>query len=84
MSINLLPVRFGSFIRYTYLGFPGVAVVKNMPANAGDAGDVGLIPGLGRAAGVGNGDPVQFSCLKNAMDRGAWRAIVHETTKIWT
>ena len=84
MSINLLPVRLGSFIRYTYLGFPDGAVVKNMLANAGDTGDAGLIPGLGRATGVGNGDPVQFSCLKNPMDRGARQAIVHEATKSWT
>ena len=58
------------------MGFPGGAVVKNLPANAGiagDAGDVSSIPGLGRSCGVGNGNPLQYSCLENSMDRGAWR-----------
>ena len=48
-------------------------MVKNPPANAGDAGDVGSVPGSGRSAGVGNGNPLQYSCLENSMDRGAWR-----------
>ena len=52
-------------------------VVKNPPANAGDARDVGWIPGLGRSPGVRNGNPFQYSCLGNPMDRGAWRATVH-------
>ena len=52
-------------------GFPGGSVVKNPPANAGD---VGLIPGLGRCPGEGNGDPLQYSCLQNFVDRGAWWA----------
>ena len=56
-------------------------VVKN-PAinagNAGDAGDGGSIPGSGRSPGEGNGNPLQYSCLENSMDRGAWPAIVHE------
>ena len=52
----------------TYLGLPGVAVVKNLPANAGDAGS---IPGLGRSPGGGNGNLLQYSCLGNPMDRGA-------------
>ena len=47
-------------------------LVKNLPANAGDMGDVGLIPGSGRSAGEGNGSPLQYSCLENSMDRGAW------------
>ena len=55
------------------IGFPGGTVVKNPPVHAGDAGDVGLIPGLGRSPGGGNGNPLQYSCLKNPMDRGAWR-----------
>ena len=46
--------------------------VKNLPANAGDAKDEGLIPGLGRFPGVGNGNPLQYSCLDNPMDREAW------------
>ena len=56
------------------MGFPGGAVVKNLPASAGDTGDVGLILGPGRSPGVENGNPLQYSCLKNTMDRGAWRA----------
>ena len=55
-------------------------MVKNLPANAGiagDAGDVSSIPGLGRSCGVGNGNPLQYSCLENSTDRGAWRATVH-------
>ena len=60
--------------------FPGGAVVKNPPANAGDAGDMGLIPGLGRSLGVGNGNPPHYSCLENSMDRGAWRAALHGVT----
>ena len=53
-------------------------VVKNMPANAGDSG---LISRLGRSPGGGNDNPLQYSCLENPMDRGAWRAIVHEVAK---
>ena len=59
------------------LGFPGGTVGKNPPANAGDARDLGLIPVLGRCPGVGNGKPLQYSCLENPMDRGAWWASVH-------
>ena len=51
--------------------FPSDSVVKNLPANAGD---VGLIPGLGRSPGGGNGNPLQYSCLGNSMDREVWRA----------
>ena len=54
-------------------GFPGVKVVKIPSANAGDARDTGSIPGLGRSPGVGNSNPLQYSCLENPMDRGAWR-----------
>ena len=56
-------------------------VVKNLPANAGDARDAGSIPRLGRSSGVGNGNPLQYSRLENFMDRGAWRAIVHGVPK---
>jgi len=54
-------------------------VVKNLPANvnAGDVRDTASIPGLGRSPGEGNGNPFQYSCLENPMDRGAWQAIVH-------
>ena len=51
--------------------------VKKMLANAGNERDVGLTPGSGRSPGVGNGNPLQYSCLKNSMDRGAWWATVH-------
>ena len=52
-------------------------VVRNPPASAGDTRDLGLIPGLGRSPGVGNGNPFQYACLENSMDRGAWRTTVH-------
>ena len=61
----------------TYWGFLGGTEVKNPPANTGNAGDAGLIPGLGRFSRVGNGNPRQYSCLENSMDRGAWWATVH-------
>ena len=62
-------------------GFPGGAVVKNPPANAGDAEDAGSIAGSGRSPGVGNGKSLQYSCLENPVDRGAWRAPVLGVTK---
>ena len=55
-------------------GFPGGSSKKNSPDNAGDARDTGLIPGLGRFSGRGNGNPLQYSCLENSADRGAWWA----------
>ena len=58
--------------------------VKNLPANAGDVGDVGSIPGSGRSPGGGNGNPLQYSCLKNPNDRGAWQATVHRAAKSQT
>ena len=54
-----------------------VLVVKNPPANAGDARDAGSIPGLGRSSRVGNGNSLQYSCLENPMDGGAWWAAAH-------
>ena len=59
-------------------------MVKNSPANAKGAGDTGSIPGLGRAPGGGNGNPLQYSCLENLMDGGAWQATVHGVAKSWT
>ena len=56
-------------------------MVKNLPATAGD---MGLIPGLERSPGEGNGNPFQYSCLGNPTDRGAWRATVHAVAKSWT
>ena len=58
--------------------------VKNPPASAGDAGNRGSIPASGRSPGKGNGSPLQYSCLENPMDRGAWWATVHGVTKSWT
>ena len=61
-----------------------VLVVKNSPANAGDLIDTGSIPGLGRSPGGGHGNPFQYSCLENPMDKGAWWATVHRVAKSWT
>ena len=61
-----------------------VLVVKNLSANAGDTRHSGLIPGLGRSPGGGHGNPLESSCLKNPMDRGAWRAMVHRVAKSQT
>ena len=74
-----------TFIRYgahqTYKGLPGGSDGKESVCNVEDRGS---IPGLGRSPGEGNGNPPQYSCLKNPMDRGAWRAIAHRITKSWT
>ena len=59
-----------------------VLVVKNPPANAGDIRDMGLIPGSGSSSGEEHGNPLQYSCLKNLLDRGAWRATVHTITTV--
>ena len=59
-------------------------MVKNPPADAGASGDVGSIPGLGRSPRVGNGKPLQYSCLENSMDRGAWQGTVHGVEKSQT
>ena len=66
------------------MGFPDGTVVKNLSANAGDARNLGLIPGLGISPGEGNGNPLQYSCLKSPVDRGAWWAAVRGLTKTWT
>ena len=60
-----------------------VQVVKNPPATAEDIRDVGLIPGLGRSPGGGHGNPLQYSCLENPMDRGVWQDTIHRVTKSW-
>ena len=59
------------------MGLPDDSAGKESTCNAGDTGDLGLIPGLGRSPEGGNGNPFQYSCLMNSMDRGAWWAIVH-------
>ena len=90
-----LPVRSGILVRlchdwslrksrYNHLCvplIPGGSVIKNLPANAGDSGS---IPGLGRSLGEGNGNPLQYSCLGNPMDRETWCATVHGLTKSQT
>ena len=65
-------------------GFPGGTVVKNLPANAGDIGDAGSVPGSGRSPGGGNGNPLPRSCRENPTDRGAWQAMVHRVAKSQT
>ena len=62
-------------------GFPGGSVVKNLPANAGVTRDEASVPKLGRPSGRGNGNPLQYSCLENPMDRAAWWAAVHGVAK---
>ena len=62
-------------------GFPGGSVMKNLPANAGDAGDMGLILGSGRYPAGGNGNSLQYSCLKSPVDRKAWHVTAHGVTK---
>ena len=61
--------------------FPGGTVVKNLPLNAGEAVS---IPGVGRSPGVGNVNPLQYSCLENSINRGIWWATVHGVAKSWT
>ena len=74
-----------------YLAFPtekldflGGSVCEESTCNAGDTGDVSLIPGLGKAPGGGYGNPLQYSCLENPMDRGAWQAMVNRVSKSQT
>ena len=59
-------------------------VLKNLPANVGDARDEGLIPGSGRSPGGGHDTPLQYSCLESSMDKSNWWARVHRVTKSWT
>ena len=65
-------------------GFPGDSAIKNLLANAGDTGDMCMIPGSGRSTAGGNGNPLQYSCLGNPMDRGVWWATVHGTAELNT
>ena len=64
----------GTYLRSSDWGFPSGSAIKDLPANIGEAGS---IPELGRSLGEGNGNSLQYSCLVNPMDRGAWQAIVH-------
>ena len=78
-SCKVSPLVF--FYSHPYVGFPGGIVVKNPPAKAGDARNMGLILGLGRFPGIGNGNSLQYFCLENSMNRGAWQAIVRGVRK---
>ena len=69
---------------YNCAHFTGFLDSSDGKASAYNAGDVGSIPGLGRSPGEGNGNPLQYSCLENYMDRGAWQATVHGVSKSWT
>ena len=69
---------------YCYMGFPGSSVVKNPCANVGDSVDTGSVPGSGISSGGGNGNPLQYSCLENSMDRGALQAEVYGVAKSLT
>ena len=79
-----LPSMGSHRVRHNWSDSAAAAVVKNPPANAGDTGHVGLISGSGRSLGVGNGNPLQYSCLENSMDRGDWQATIHGVTKSQT
>ena len=74
-------IRHGIENKDIYMGFPGVSDGKESACNAGDAAS---IPGLKRSPGGGNGNPLQYTCLENPMDRGAWGATVHGVTKSQT
>ena len=82
VSSTLLRERrvLGRDLKITSAGFPGGSEVK---ASASNAGDPGSVPGSGRFPGEGNGNPLQYSCLENLMDRGAWQATVHGVAKSW-
>ena len=81
-SIQLFWRSIWQFISLTLkMGFQAALVVKNLPANAGDRRYTGSIPGSERSPGGGDGNPLQYSCLDNPTDRGAWRATVHEVAK---
>ena len=83
-------VASGASLGWTWVGpgwkprLPWLLSGKESACNAGTTRDTGLIPGLGRSPGEGNGYPFQYSCLGNSMDRGAWQAIVHRVAKSWT
>ena len=90
MNSKVLLYSTGNYIQYPVTSHNGkeyekecivVLVVKNPPTNEGDIRDAGLIPGSGRSPGGGHDKPLQYSCLENPMDRGAWRAAVHRVTQ---
>ena len=85
MLSSLTSVRFDVYYETLLCqGFLGGTVVKNWPASAGDGRGIGLIPGLGRSPGEGTGNPLQYSCLENPRDGGAWWADVYGVAQSWT
>ena len=81
MKATLILQEWLLFFFFNVDGFPNGSVVRNLPANAGDAEDMGLISGSGRSPGGGNGNPLQYSCQEKPMGRGAWHNTVHGVTK---
>ena len=81
MAFTILNFSIIDEVFSSVIGFSGGSMVKNLPANAGATGDVGSIAGSGRSPGGGNGNPLQYSCLENPVDRGAQRITVHSVTK---
>ena len=81
---SLLPLQLLSQSKASVNIFPLPNSGEELPASAGDIRDVGSSTGLGRSPGEGNGNPLQYSCLENPMDRGAWWAIAHRVAKIQT
>ena len=77
----IIPLNVIMALFYQFLGFPGGGDGKE---SACSAGGLGSIPGLGRSPGEGNSNPLQYSCLENPMDGGAWQATVHGVAKSWT
>ena len=77
-------LRLNSISLYVQIGLPWWLSGKESACNAGATGDVGSIPGSGRPLGGGHGNPLQYSCLENPMDRGAWQATVHRVTGLDT
>ena len=84
--MKISATNFSSNYRFLIgiMGFPGGSVSKQSTCNARDVGDTGSIPGLGRSPGGGHGNPLQYSCLVNLMDRGAWWTIVHRVKELDT
>ena len=83
-SFEILPLLIPVIIHRVWGASQVTLEAKNLPANAGDLRDTGLIPGWRRSPGGGHGNPLQYSCLENPMDRGAWRAIVHRIAESGT
>ena len=84
-ELSIINTFFTICVTTVYIrGFPDGTVVRNPPARAGNTRHKGLIPGSGRSPGVGNGNPLQYSCLENSMDGGVCQATVEGLAKIWT